>query len=63
VFRQAAVHKGRDRDTAWYAVIDQEWPLLREAFQRWLDPADSGADGAQRTNLSARARPILKQRG
>lgn len=63
MFRQAAVRKGRNRDTAWYAVIDQERPLPREAFQRWLDPADFGADGAQRTSLSAPAKPILEQCG
>src|SRR5262249_42598244 len=40
VFRQAAVVKGRNRDTAWYATIDSEWPALKQAFERWLDPAN-----------------------
>lgn len=51
VFRQAAVYKGRNRDTAWYSVIDREWPRLRGAFERWLDPSNFGADGRQRSRL------------
>jgi len=38
-FRQALIYKGRDRDTAWYAAIDSEWPRLRAAFETWLDEA------------------------
>ena len=41
IFRQAAVTKSRNRDTAWYAAIDSEWPSLRTAFQSWLAPATS----------------------
>lgn len=52
-FRQAAVVKGRNRDTAWYAMLDKEWPQQREAFLRWLDPANFFADGRQRQALSA----------
>ena len=63
IFRQAAVHKGRNRDTAWYAAIDAEWPALRAAFQAWLDPSNFSAEGQQRTRLSDLTRPILKQRG
>ncbi len=63
VFRQAAVVKGRNRDTAWYSVIDGEWPALREAFRRWLDPSNFDAEGRQRTPLSVLTWPILKQRG
>ena len=63
VFRQAAVYKGRNRDTAWYAAIDQEWPALRNAFVRWLDPANFDEDGKQRVALSTLTAPILKQRG
>jgi RimJ/RimL family protein N-acetyltransferase len=63
VFRQAAVHKGRNRDTAWYAAIDQEWPLLREAFLAWLDPGNFDGEGRQRVRLSDLTRPILKRRG
>jgi RimJ/RimL family protein N-acetyltransferase len=63
VFRQATVYKGRNRDTAWYAAIDAEWPALREAFLAWLDPGNFGADGRQRTRLTDLTRPLLKQRG
>lgn len=47
VFRQATVVKGRNRDTAWFAVIDKEWPALKEAFEGWLAPANFDADGQQ----------------
>ncbi len=63
VFRQAKVVKGRNRDTAWYAAIDAEWPQLKEAFQRWLDPANFDADGQQRSPLSDLTAPVLKRRG
>jgi RimJ/RimL family protein N-acetyltransferase len=63
IFRQAAVHKGRNRDTAWYAAIDAEWLALRAAFQAWLEPSNFDAEGQQRTRLSDLTRPILKQRG
>lgn len=47
VFRQAMVTKGRNRDTAWYSVIDSEWPALERAFQSWLTPENFDAHGAQ----------------
>jgi RimJ/RimL family protein N-acetyltransferase len=56
LFRQATVYKGRSRDTAWYSVIDTEWPRLRRAFDAWLDPANFDAGGRQRTRLSALTR-------
>lgn len=52
VFRQAAVVKGRNRDTAWFAAIDREWPSLKEAFRVWLDPSNFNADGTQKERLS-----------
>ena len=52
IFRQALVYKGRNRDTAWYAILDREWPALREAFERWLSPNNFADDGAQRERLS-----------
>ena len=51
IFRQAIVYKGRSRDTAWYSIIDQEWPALDAAFRAWLDPANFDADGRQRRGL------------
>jgi RimJ/RimL family protein N-acetyltransferase len=63
IFRQAAVHKGRSRDTAWYAAIDSEWPRIGAALQTWLDPSNFAADGKQRSRLSDLTRPILVSRG
>jgi RimJ/RimL family protein N-acetyltransferase len=63
VFRQATVYKGRNRDTAWYAAIDQEWPALQAAFLQWLDPANFDQSGRQRVRLADLTAPILKQRG
>jgi RimJ/RimL family protein N-acetyltransferase len=56
VFRQADVVKGRNRDTAWFSILDGEWPALKAAFERWLDPANFAADGRQRESLSALTR-------
>lgn len=63
VFRQAAVIKGRNRDTAWYATIEKEWPALNEAFLTWLSPENFDAAGAQRVALSRLTEPILVSRG
>lgn len=52
VFRQAVVVKGRSRDTAWFAVVDGDWPALRTAFEAWLAPANFDAAGAQRRTLA-----------
>ena len=54
IFRQAQVVKGRNRDTAWYAIIDAEWPRVREAFQAWLAPDNFDTQGRQRSGLRAR---------
>ena len=53
IFRQAVVVKGRNRDTAWYSVLDSEWPALRQGFARWLDPANFDDAGRQRQSLAA----------
>jgi RimJ/RimL family protein N-acetyltransferase len=63
LFRQATVYKDRNRDTAWYAIIDTEWPLLREAFQTWLDSSNFDAMRQQRTRLSDLTRTVIKRRG
>jgi RimJ/RimL family protein N-acetyltransferase len=52
IFRQALVAKGRNRDTAWFAVIDKDWPALREAYAVWLSPANFDAKGRQKERLS-----------
>lgn len=60
-FRQALVVKGRRRDTAWFSILDSEWPALRESSKPWLAPESFDADGRQRQRLgelraAARAR-------
>jgi RimJ/RimL family protein N-acetyltransferase len=50
-FRQMHVVKGRNRDTAWFSITDSEWPVLKRAFEGWLDPANFDAAGAQRRRL------------
>jgi RimJ/RimL family protein N-acetyltransferase len=52
VFRQHMVVKGRNRDTAWFAMLDHEWPAARRAFEAWLDPANFDAAGTQRRTLT-----------
>lgn len=51
IFRQAVVYKGRNRDTAWYSIIDSEWPALKNTFEQWLAPENFDADGTQRRRL------------
>jgi RimJ/RimL family protein N-acetyltransferase len=53
LFRQAQITRGRNRDTAWFSIIDSEWPALRTAFERWLDPANFAAGGTQRHSLAS----------
>lgn len=52
IFRQLVMYKGRNRDTAWYSIIDSEWPNLKSAFEAWLDPDNFKADGQQKKSLS-----------
>jgi RimJ/RimL family protein N-acetyltransferase len=53
IFRQHLIIKGRNRDTAWYSMLDSEWPRCKAAFERWLDPANFDAGGRQRATLAA----------
>lgn len=55
-FRQATVYKQRNRDTAWYSIIDAEWPSIRDAFEAWLAPDNFNGDGQQ-------LRPLVTQSG
>ncbi|WP_189052008.1 GNAT family N-acetyltransferase [Aliidongia dinghuensis] len=52
-FRQAIVYKGRNRDTAWFSILDGEWPALKAAFERWLAPENFDAAGRQKQSLAA----------
>lgn len=50
--RQVTIVKGHNRDTAWYSILDSEWPALRAAYHRWLEPSNFSADGTQVKSLS-----------
>jgi len=52
-FRQHQVVKGRNRDTAWFSLLDGEWPAARAAFEAWLAPGNFDAAGGQRASLAA----------
>jgi RimJ/RimL family protein N-acetyltransferase len=52
IFYRATIVKGRNRDTAWYSVLDDEWPTLQAGFERWLDPLNFDAAGRQRRSLT-----------
>lgn len=54
IFRQALVYKARNRDTAWYSMLDREWPALKSEFERWLAPDNFDEHGRQRTKLRNR---------
>ena len=51
IFRQHMIVKGRNRDTAWFSMLDTEWPARKAAFERWLDPSNFDAQGRQKTGL------------
>jgi RimJ/RimL family protein N-acetyltransferase len=53
VFRQHLIVKGRNRDTAWFSMLDSEWPARKAAFERWLAPENFDAAGRQKTSLAA----------
>jgi RimJ/RimL family protein N-acetyltransferase len=62
VFRQATVYKGRNRDTAWFACIDSEWPMLKTAFETWLDPSNFDENRRQKQCLSDLSAGVLVAR-
>jgi RimJ/RimL family protein N-acetyltransferase len=53
VFRQHMISNGRNRDTAWFSIVDSEWPTRKAAFERWLAPGNFAADGKQIESLAA----------
>jgi Acetyltransferases, including N-acetylases of ribosomal proteins len=52
LFRQHQIVKGHNRDTAWYSIIDSEWPAIKAAFETWLSPENFDADGKQKRRLA-----------
>ncbi|CAN7552165.1 GNAT family N-acetyltransferase [Bosea sp. LjRoot9] len=57
LFRQHMVVKGRNRDTAWFSILDSEWPVRAQGFRRWLAPENFDANGAQKLSLAAFNQP------
>jgi RimJ/RimL family protein N-acetyltransferase len=55
IFRQHMIVKGRNRDTAWYAMIDRDWPAIKAAFEAWLDPTNFDPSGREKKKLNAKA--------
>ena len=53
IFRQHMITKGRNRDTAWFAIIDSEWPQRKANFERWLAPENFDSEGRQKVSLAA----------
>jgi RimJ/RimL family protein N-acetyltransferase len=51
IFRQATIYKGRNRDTAWFSILDSEWPAMKAAFESWLTPDNFDDNGRQRKKL------------
>jgi len=52
IFRQHMIIKGRNRDTAWFSMLDTEWPARKRAFEAWLEPSNFDANGKQRKPLA-----------
>jgi RimJ/RimL family protein N-acetyltransferase len=52
VFRQHMIQKGENRDTAWFAMLDSEWPSRKAGFEAWLDPQNFDAEERQKTKLA-----------
>ena len=51
LFKQAIVYKGRNRDTAWFSILDSDWPAIERGFTAWLAPENFDAEGIQRRSL------------
>ncbi len=62
IFRQATICKGRNRDTAWFAAVDSEWPQLQEAFEAWLSPDNFDEHGIEKRSLRSLTQSILVKR-
>lgn len=60
VFRQATIVKGHNRDTAWFSILDGEWPKVKIALEEWLHPSNFNSEGRQKTRLSESTAGLLK---
>jgi L-amino acid N-acyltransferase YncA len=59
IFHNHMIFKGRNRDTAWYSILDDEWTEVREIMERWLAPGNFDQDGTAKTSLAA----LMEERG
>lgn len=59
IFRQATIYKRRNRDTAWYSVLDRDWPVIKQTFETWLSHDNFDAEGKQNSSLSEMMRIAL----
>ena len=62
VFRQATIFRKRNRDTAWFAIVDRDWKQLESCYERWLAPDNFDAAGMQQESLSALTAPSVRRR-
>lgn len=62
LFRQATMVKGHNRDTAWFSILDRDWPTAKTAFETWLAPENFDAQGQQKQRLSELTAPIVESR-
>ena len=60
VFRQATIYKKRNRDTAWYSILDREWPSIKQAFENWLIAENFDSGGNQLSSLSSKMQMALR---
>ena len=60
VFRQATIVKGHSRDTAWFSILDSEWPQVRSAIETWLASDNFDEEGNQKLRLSDLTSPLLQ---
>jgi len=51
LFKQAIIYKGRNRDTAWYSIVDSDWPAIKKAYVAWLDVDNFDKNGQQKRKL------------
>ena len=62
LFRQATMVKGHNRDTAWFALLDRDWPIVKSAFETWLAPENFDEHGQQKQSLSGLTAPAIESR-
>jgi len=62
LFRQMTMVKGQNRDTAWFSILDRDWPIVQPVFESWLNPSNFNEDGSQKTKLSDGTAVVVEAR-